>query len=443
MKQLVRRHLGLIIFLIIALIFPLSLSNQVKLNMRVIVTGIAIDKVGDEFEITAQIVNASPGSESPGQSAELNFLTDKGETVSKALANLMYKTGKVSAFSHTSFIILGNDILKEDATKCLDVFMRDKIIKNSALLLIAKDKAKDELKKTKNLELSVGLGLQKVYIFKQEESDGLMLTILGFLNKSKMYGKTAVVSQIELENNEKSDDSAENSSKNTSSSSSGSSSLDESGSSDSQGNSGSSSQSNGEESSGSSSGGSGSSGEQKNNFSFKAGATLKCFVDGKYVLDLSEEDDVLGYMLSANRTKTTYIEIEDVEIERFEDARFSISINDKDIYKKIRFENGTPCLDMKIVVNNAQINDILASEIVTDISKDEFEKIKDKLEKSISKMVSSTFEKTKSVGADIFRAYEKAYKFNYNDLNKYKISEDDFIKKLRLNLEICITKLEY
>ena len=39
------------------------------------------------------------------------------------------------------------------------------------------------MKKTKNLELSVGLGLQKVFTFKQEESDGLMVTILDFLNK--------------------------------------------------------------------------------------------------------------------------------------------------------------------------------------------------------------------------------------------------------------------
>ena len=40
----------------------------------------------------------------------------KAKTISKALAKLLYKAGKVSAFSHTNFIILGGDILKEDAT---------------------------------------------------------------------------------------------------------------------------------------------------------------------------------------------------------------------------------------------------------------------------------------------------------------------------------------
>ena len=198
MKQYAKKHLGLIIFLIIVLVFPISLSNQVKLNMRVIVTGIAIDKNEDEYEVTAQIINASPGTESPGQSAEINFLTDTGETISKAISNLMYRTGKVSAFSHTSFVILGEDVLEEDATKCLDIFARDKIIKNSALLLFANGKAKDEIQKTKDLELSVGLGLQKVYTFKQEECHGLMVTILDFLNNSKMYGKTSVASIVNL-----------------------------------------------------------------------------------------------------------------------------------------------------------------------------------------------------------------------------------------------------
>ena len=168
MSQLFKRHIGLILMIIIAIVFPVSLSNQAKLNMRIIVTGLAIDKTEDGYEATAQIVKTTPSTESSGVGAEIEYISDKASTISFALANLMYKSGKVSAFSHTNFIILGEDILQEDVTTCLDIFMRDRLVKNSALLLFSNGKASDEIKKTKNLELSVGLGLQKVFSFKEE-----------------------------------------------------------------------------------------------------------------------------------------------------------------------------------------------------------------------------------------------------------------------------------
>ena len=45
MKIKAKKHLGFIIFLIIILVFPVSLSYQARLNMRIIVTGLAIDKI--------------------------------------------------------------------------------------------------------------------------------------------------------------------------------------------------------------------------------------------------------------------------------------------------------------------------------------------------------------------------------------------------------------
>ena len=140
MIQLIKRHVGLIIMIIIAVVFPVCLSNQAKLNMRIIVTGIAIDKCEDGYEATAQIVKTTSNTESPGVGAEVDYISDKAETISFALANLMYKSGKVAAFSHTNFIILGNSILEEDVTICLDIFMRDRLVKNSALILFSKQR---------------------------------------------------------------------------------------------------------------------------------------------------------------------------------------------------------------------------------------------------------------------------------------------------------------
>ena len=212
MTRFIKKHIGLIIIIIIAIVFPNSLLNQAKLNMRIIVTGIAIDKENEKYQVTAQIVKTKSNSESLEQGSEIDFISEQSSSISTALSHLLYKTGKVSAFSHTNFVIIGKDLTEDSVTDCLDIFMRDKTIKNSALLLFAEGKAGDEIKKTKKLDLSVGVELQKIFAFKQEDSDALMMTLLDFVNYSQMYSKTAAASTIKF-SSENQNNSSNNSSK--------------------------------------------------------------------------------------------------------------------------------------------------------------------------------------------------------------------------------------
>jgi len=138
MGRLLKKYMGLIIIIIILLVFPISLSNQARLNNRIIVTGLAIDKSGDKYQITAQYVKTSPGTESGGTSAEINFVTDIDTSMVSAIEKLSYKAGKVAAFSHTNFIVIGKDCLNEDLTQMLDYFVRNKTIKSSAAFSSAK-----------------------------------------------------------------------------------------------------------------------------------------------------------------------------------------------------------------------------------------------------------------------------------------------------------------
>ena len=68
--------------------------------MRVVVTGIAVDKSGDEFEVMAQIIKPSVGSKTAGGGAQIDYVSDKGKTLSGAIAKMAFKAGKSSAFSH-------------------------------------------------------------------------------------------------------------------------------------------------------------------------------------------------------------------------------------------------------------------------------------------------------------------------------------------------------
>lgn len=445
-KRIFKRHIGVIILLVLLLVFPSSVSNQAKLNMRIIVTGIAIDKVDDEYEVTAQVVKNTPGTETPGTSATIELVSDKASTISLAMSKLSYKAGKVAAFSHTSFVILGKSVYESEGVKCLDYFIRDKIIKASTMLLFAEDKASDQIKKTKDIELSVGLGLQKVFLYKERESDGLMTTILDFLKNSENFSQTAVASTINLTTNDESDENGQSSSSSGSSgskssseggNSSGGTSLSEDSGESSGENSGESSKPGGS-SGGSSGGGSStaSSGQGASEY-FEAQSPIMCFVGGKFACKLESEEEFVGFMLVYKESKNCDISLEN------EESKVSINIKNKSSSLDVRYENGIPCLDVVIYIKNAEINEILTDKIVNDVTYSEYARIEKAIKAKIGELVSTCFEKAKSAGADIFHAYDIANKFEFKKTKKLYSSYEDFVKDLRINVDTKIIKLEY
>lgn len=433
----IKKHIGLIIVLIIVIAFPTSLSNQTKINMRVIVTGIAVDKSGEEFEVTAQIIKPSVGSKTAGGGATIDYVSDKGKTLSGAISKMAFKAGKSAAFSHTNFIILGKDMLQEDVSESLDYFIRDKIIKNSALVLFSEEKASDEMKKTKNTDISAGMGLQKVFLFKEHESDGLMVTTMEFLNNNQSLSQTATVSVLSLKTNE---ESSKGSGSNSSSSGSGSGSS----------SGGESGQSGGEQSkssessqsgSGSSSGGNSSSSEKENQY-FVSETPVLLFVGGKYAGKLETHEEISGFMFTNKESKALDLMIESSDDGRLKDAKIEVNIKNMGSKKCVKFENEKPVLNVKVKIYNAEINEILCSDIVSSLSEEEYKKMNDDLKNEIKARVEACFNKAKNSGADIFDAYEMAYRTHYKKTKKYQTMQD-FLNDLEIKVDVDVRKLDY
>lgn len=415
MKDFFKKRIGLIILLVAIFAFPSSLSTQARLNMRAIVTGLAIDKVDDKYEVTAQIVKTSPSTESGGEKATVNFVSDNDETVIGAISKLSYKTGKTSAFSHTNFIIIGKDVLEEDLTQTLDYFMRDNITNDSMLLLVAEEKASNEIKKTKDVELSIAIGLQKVFMYREKEGDGVMNSVLEFMKDSKESSGTSVVSLLALEkNDEQSEDNPAGGGSSSSSGSSGES---------------------GTEDGGEQGGGS------KYQY-FKAQTELGCFVDGRYVGKL-EKDEVLGYMLANKKATIDDVYAEDFDKSVFNAKRVGVKIKDKTNKLKIRYENNIPCLDLVVKIKNSAIYEIQSEEFIDAPTDAEFSEIKNGLKKKIAENVSKCFEKSKELKADIWGAYLLAQKHHYKQTNMYYKNREDFLSNLKLNVIVEIDRLEY
>lgn len=410
MKKFFKKHLGLIFLIILVLVFPTGLSNQAKLNMRIIVTGLAIDKNDEEYEVTAQIVKATPGNEKPGTSATIDFVSDKATTISEAMSKISYKSGKVSAFSHTNFIILGEGVRNEKATKCLDYFIRDKIVKSSTMLVFSNEKAKDEIKKTKTIDLSVGLGLQKTFLYKEYESDGIMTTVLDFVTKSSSFGKCAVASELKFESEK-----SESESNQQSSSESTASQLSNSGESQ---------------------------GSQKTEY-LVSNAPIMCFEKGEFKGKLESDEEINGYMFASQKAKSSDFVVDEIKHKNLENAKVTIIMKDKITFGKVEYKNNKPVLTISVVVNNAEIAEILNEKSIINISPDEYKAIEKALKKHIQKNIHTCFDKSKTLGVDLFGAYEKAYKFKYNETTKKYKTTKEFIDDLTLNVDVKVQKLDY
>lgn len=430
MKEFFKKRIGLIILIIAILAFPSSLSTQARLNMRAIVTGLAIDKVDGKYEVTAQIVKTSPSTESSGEKATVNFVSDTAETIIGAIAKLSYKTGKTAGFSHTNFLILGKDVLEDDLVKTLDYFMRDNTITDSMLLLIAEDKASDEIKKTKDVELSIAVGLQKVFMYREKEGDGVMVSLLEFLKDSISPSKTSVASVLNLKSNE------ENSKDNPLGGSSGG---DNSSSSGSTGSGSSGSSSSGGES-GTEDGGEQGGGEKYQYF--EAQTSLGVFVDGKKTGEL-KEDEILGFMLANKKTIIDDVQIENIEDESLKQSKIGIKIKNKKVSKKVRFEGDIPCLDIVVKIKNAAIYEIENDMLIDLPNNKQFDAIKKAVKEKIVETITKCFKKSKELNADIWGAYELGVKHHYNKTSKNFKTMEEFLKQLKLNVSVEIDRLEY
>lgn len=446
MKQFFKKHIGIAVLLIIVFAFPVSLSTQARLNMRIIVTGLAIDKLDGAYEVTAQIVKTKPSAGSSEEGASIEFVSEQAETITSAIAKLSYKSGKVAGFSHTNFILLGKEMLDDDLTKSLNYFLRDTTIKDSALVVFAKESAKDEIQKTKDLGLSVGLGLQKVFIYKEKESDATMTTLLAFMNDSLSNSQTAVVSELELSSGTKSEDeeSSESSSGESSSSQTDKSINQEENTNNSSGKSANetSSESGSGSESGSSESGSASGGQSEQVY-FNSMAPINCFVGGKFVGKFESDEEIMGYMLAKNKCHSEDISLENLTFGGLKNAKIGIEIKYKNNGKKLRFEGEKPCLDITINIVNSSVKEIQNDEFLAGLTDEEFEFIKSELQKAISGKIGAAFEKSKQLKADIFGAYELAYKFHYKKFKNNFENMQEFIDALKLNVSVNVSRLEY
>lgn len=402
-KRFILKHTWALLLVSCLIFIPQSFSYQAKLNMRVIVTGMAVDKVEEGYEITAQVVMPSPGSESGGGSATLGFISEQGANISEGIQKIAYKIGKTAGLSHMSFLIVGQSMLSENLAETLDYFIRDPEINTSVMVLVSPESGKDMLKKTETLELSAAVGLQKVFIYKQSSFNGIMMPIEEFINNSFSISKTSTISGIYI-TNEGEEKLGENTDASISESKEGQTQGGQSG-----------SQSGGENN-GSSNANASPSTPNNQQGRIKYYNDVYYFKKGKYIGKLDTEEELLGYFVTDKVSNNGELIIRNVNGSVLKNATVGLQFREEKSKRKVEFEEGRPVCTFKIQIKDVQIVEVLnqgqiSEKIYHDPDDQMIKAIKDAVKNTIETNIMKTFEKTKSDDVDIFKIADSFYQY--------------------------------
>lgn len=137
--------------IIISLLILLCLTgcwNYKELNEYAIISGIAIDKKDDLYEVSILISN-SPKNDTSGDSgnAKVVVYSGYGDTIVKAMKDIGLISSKEMYLGSFSVLVVSDDVAKDGLSNAIDFFLRYASTGKNFFVVVARDsKAKDTLK---------------------------------------------------------------------------------------------------------------------------------------------------------------------------------------------------------------------------------------------------------------------------------------------------------
>lgn len=409
------------------LLIPQALNIQSELNMRTIISAIAVDLVDDKFLVTAQVVK--PSSAAEGGGTQLDFISASAEAMADAMDEVTIALGRTAGLAHIGTIIISKEVAeKEKLMQTLDYFLREKGIQNSAMLLVSEKQAKEALENTKKLQLSSAVGLPKVFLYKQNNTNGVMMQLQNFLNDNMTVSKSSVISGVEILSKDEAEQQEGNSKNSESSGGSGDST------------SGGSSENSG---SGSSSGGSSS---QEKDGRIKYANNIYVFKEGKLKVELKDEDAINGVYLINRNSREGLVTVNDITNEYMDDAKVSLYFRDKKVKIRNRWEDGKPICKFIISTNRNEVYAIESDKLNSRIYETDKLYLTDDIltaaEQQIRQDILKAFNICKDAGVDLLQCGNRLYQRSPKKWKKFieTYGEDEYIKQINIEVEVKFGK---
>ncbi|WP_313894094.1 Ger(x)C family spore germination protein [Psychrobacillus sp.] len=136
---------GIVILLILSVVLS-GCWNRRELNELAITMAIGIDKLEDEYLVSAQVVVPAEVSASGGKGGSpVTLVQGRGETVYEAIRKMTKGSPRKIYPGHLRILILGESLAKEGIGNPLDLISRDWEFRSDFYVVIAKDSTAEEL----------------------------------------------------------------------------------------------------------------------------------------------------------------------------------------------------------------------------------------------------------------------------------------------------------
>ena len=402
MKKFLRSQFLPILIIFTLILFLTNNFGLIDIEKTAIVIAIGIDKNENEYEVTAQI--AVPQATDASKDNSDAMVTGKGGTIADAIDDIGVTTGWYPLLSFCNLIAIGSNALKGDVMTFVDYFNRTDKIPDSSLLVACEGKAKDVLSVRTPLDSVPAFALEKILVKDIAKLNRISFTNVkdftkGYFSKSES-GYMPLIKEIK--SNE--------------------------------------SNSVGEGNGGSGSGAPpiGSQGEDGGSETekvFDCTSTL-LFYKGVNV-GIIDEEESLFFNMKRHRTKDTYFDLDDAEIDGKKFA-MTLGLEEAEKHFSLKIEN-KPVFTVKLTLK-CHVEDLDKSEDIGQLFTTETipENVLRQAEDKIKGIYEKTFEKLKTSGCDLFGLKDELYKYHFFDYDTYK---DDILQQVEIKAEIkCRTE---
>jgi len=409
---------------VISLPTAISLTAVAFRSAIVLAMGIDLDE-SNNVELSA-VINISSTSESLSENTKL--LVSKGQTLGDAFKNMHIQYGRPFKLGHTRFVLIGENIAKQNLTQTLDGLVRTNKMRNTVQLLYCDDNLIDFFNVAIALKGSTGIKISDIVCYQQDFSTTMISSNIdsfyrGYLSESGI----SRLNYISLTNNE-SEGISPNSEQNPATESSSGGGSSSAGSNDSQ-NVGDDSESVNSSTS-----------EQAKKQFISNRSELAIFKNGSFKVVLSKELSEGVYWADKNYLpKRLLVEIESKD--EFDGSMVSFDVLFKDVRVETFFYKDIPFYDYTIDLT-IDINEIISPNYrYVEIHKDIIDKdLKNAVTKYIKEKIANCSKFAKISDLDILELNNTYFLKNHRQYKKYK--EKHLYEKNILEETIISSKVE-
>lgn len=380
---LIHKPIYLILLFILIVFLPIGISAPPEGIDRQHISTIGIDLVENGIEVSV-LSHVSNQSQNYTRTYVLNSAI--AQNIPDALYKISAITGRKAALTHTTAIVVSEELAKQNMQQYLDYFYRNDNAQNDTLLLCVRGKAKDLLSFEKERINSTGYSIEEVLVYNAKNTFFIDNNIESFYKGLFSPTKTSLTAIAELNTNEDNEQLLSSA---------------DSGSDDS------------------------TAGKAKQKL--KSIENIGIYKNG-ILKDILTPNEMLGFNIIKGHARNIFFEIENFSDEIFDNVKIIFNIRQNKVSINGKFENEKPIIEINLLMS-LSIDSVITNNVEKKYYTKDIKFLSTKIKTEIANKLKSEFkkflEKIFETNSDLIGAYTTLNNSHKEEFEKWLEKNDN------------------